>query len=131
MGIRPGMDDLGHDIGAVEELNTMWLSKAGLFPKRKKEDVERDSACLRELLWKARAAFADAREERKDCEKYARELLQFRRALGLTDVENPQLREHEGYEREYDRSMAALRHIVSTVRLHFLLLDLQAIVAER
>ncbi len=58
------------------------------------------------------------------------EFLQFRRALALTDVQNPQLREQEGYERAYDQSRAALQHIASTVRLHFLLLDLQTVVAD-
>jgi hypothetical protein len=126
-----GILDLWHDIGVVEELNDAWLCKPALFPREKAEDVAWRSAYMRELLIKARGVFGrHERTEREECEKCVTELLQFRRALALTDVQNPQLREQEGYEHAYDRTTAALQHIATTVRLHFLLLDLQAVVAD-
>jgi hypothetical protein len=124
------IQDLWHDIGVVEELNDVWLSKPVLFPRRLPEDVQAGSAHWRALLRKAREAFGDERTERKECEEYVTEVLQFRHALAQTHAENPQLRDQPGYAHAYYASISALKHIVSTVRLYFLLLDLQARVAD-
>ena len=122
--------NLWHDIGVVEALNDVWLNKPVLFPRSKPEVVQEDSAHWRVLLRKTREAFGDERTQRKEYEQYVTEFLQFRHAIALTDKENPQLRDQPGYEHAYDRTTAALKHIVSTVRLHILLLDLQALVAD-
>ncbi len=125
-----GMQNLWHDIGVVEELNETWLNNPALFPPGQAERVTSRSAYLREVLGKARAAFADERTERKDCEKVVTELLQVRRALEVITAENDGLCASDAYMRDYNQSRAALQHIASTVRLHFLLQDVEVLVAD-
>ena len=99
------------------------------FPKETPENIKAFMTHARELLIASRDAFMQNSDDRTLCEKYLTELLQFRHVLTLKVAENSQ--EASIYIQEYDKCMAALKHITLAVRLHFLLLDLTAIVKDQ
>jgi len=86
----------------------------------------------RDLLKRAGEAFVqNGDEERKVCEACVTELLQFSRALEPITAENPHLLQNPDYVRDYFASVAALKRVAATVRLHFLMLDLEALVKDQ
>jgi hypothetical protein len=121
---------LRRDIAVVTEFAETWLRRTALFEGETEADVYERSEAYCGLLGRAGVAFGQKDAERKECEKYVTELLQFRRALERITAENDLLCRNDEYLRDYDVTMAALQHIASTVRLHFLFLDLQAVVAD-
>ena len=125
------IQELWREMRVVKDFTDMYLSRPALFPDQTPEQVKQSSAYARELLEKAGDVFTDHSDARTDCESCVKELLQFSRALALTHVTNKQLLENANYERDYTLSVAALKHIAATVRLHFLLLDLKALVEDQ
>ena len=99
------------------------------FPKETLENIEALMTHAHQLLIASRDAFMQNSDDRTLCEKYLTELLQFSRLLTLKVAENSQ--EASIYIQEYDKCMAALKHITLAVRLHFLLLDLTEIVKDQ
>ena len=129
------IDDLKRELGVVADFAGAYLSNPAHFPGRKEADVEHDCAYACELVRRAEHVFAlalsgDGRDERKECEDCVKELLQFSRALALTTAEYHNLLRVSNYEHDYLASVAALKRVATAVRLHFLLLDLKAIVEE-
>ena len=122
------IQDLRHDFDGVLHFCDFFLARRANFANDSPEDVKKNRAYARDLLQRSRDTFQDDSDNRTLCAKYVTELLQFSRSLVLLDRQNPQWREQEVYKRDYAPSIAALKHITSVVQLHFLLLDLTAIV---
>jgi len=122
------IQDLQHDFDVVLGFCDSFLAMPRNFANDSPEDVKKNKEYACNLLHRSWDAFQDDSDNRTLCEEYVKELLQFSRALVLYDRQNPQWREREVYRRDYPPSIAALKRIISVVRLHFLLLDLTAIV---
>lgn len=99
------------------------------FPKETPENIEALMINANQLLIASRDAFMQNSDERTLCEQYLTKLVQLSHVLTLNVAQISD--EASIYVQEYDKCMAALKHITLAVRLHFLLLDLTEIVKDQ
>ncbi len=123
--------ELWQELEVVLAFVETYMSKIETYPGEKAEDKQQRSDNYSELLKRSGKVFKEDSDRRKDCEACTTELAQFSRALVLMYRENAMLRGNADYERDYKASLAALKHVAATVRLHFLLIDLQALVKDQ
>ena len=99
------------------------------FPKETPDNIEALMINANQLLIASRDAFMQNSDERTLCEQYLTKLVQLSHVLTLNVAQISD--EASIYVQEYDKCMAALKHITLAVRLHFLLLDLTEIVKDQ
>jgi hypothetical protein len=125
------IDELWHELEVVLAFVQKYMSTIETYPGEKAGDRQQRADSYSDLLQRAGKVFREDSDRRKDCEACTTELAQFSRALVLMYHQNVRMRGNAEYEREYTASLAALKHVAATARLHFLLIDLQALVKDQ
>ena len=115
------MKDVGQELAVVSRFVEQYMSNVHLI----------DPKVGLDLLKRAGDVFVQHGEERKECETCVTELLQLSRAFQLITVQNKELQDQDNYYSDFNASVAALKRVAATVRLHFLMMDLEALVNDQ
>ena len=122
------VDHLWVDVDRVLNLNTRYLRQAANFPRLEEVDVETAYDDRRTMLGNIGQIFQTDIVDRPKLEACVIQLEQCSDTLVSLHRSNPKLHSLPQYKAYYTDAIAALRHMITTVRLHFLLVDLKTIV---
>ena len=119
---------LSVDVDRVLNLNTRYLRQAANFPSLEADDVQKAYDDRRTMLFGISDIFQIEIVDRPKLEACVIQLEQCSETLVSIHRANPQLHSLPQYKSYYTDAIAALRHMIMAVRLHFLLVDLKTIV---
>ena len=115
------------DVDRVLNLNNCYLRQAANFPHLKEVDVLTAYDDRRTMLGNIGEIFQKDIVDRPKVEACVIQLEQCSDTLVSIHRSNPLLHSLPEYNSYYTDAIAALRHLIMTVRLHFLLVDLKTI----
>ena len=120
-------DHLLVDVDRVLALNNLYLRQAANFPTLEAVDVEKAWHDRKTMLFGISDIFQIQIVDRPKLEACVIQLEQCSDTLVSLHRSNPKLHSLPEYNECYTNAIAALRHMIMAVRLHFLLVDLKTI----
>jgi hypothetical protein len=115
------------DVDRVLNLNNLYLRQATNFPHLEAVDVQKAWDDRKNMLFGISDIFQKQIVDRPKVEACVIQLEQCSDTLVTIHRANPQLQSLPQYKSYYTDAIAALRHMIMAVRLHFLLVDLKTI----